>query len=85
MSYSIEFTTSAAHELKGLERAIQLRIATHIDGLAGDPFPPGSKKLRGERNIYRIRAGDYRILYRVDGRRVTVLILKIGHRRDVYR
>ncbi len=85
MSYNIEFTRSAARELHALERAIQLRIATHIDSLAGQPFPPGSKKLQGEPGVYRIRAGDYRILYRVDGKRVTVLILKIGHRRDVYR
>ena len=85
MSYIIEFTTSAIRELKTLERAIQRRIATHIDSLAGKPFPAGSKKLQGEPNLYRIRVGDYRILYRVDGKRVTILIVKIGHRRDVYR
>jgi mRNA interferase RelE/StbE len=85
MSYTIEFTTSAIRELKALERAIQRRIATHIDLLAVAPFPPGSKKLQGEPNLYRIRVGDYRILYRVDGKRVTILIVKIGHRRDVYR
>ncbi len=85
MSYTIEFTTSAARELKALERAIQRRIATHIDSLAANPFPAGSKKLQGEAGLHRIRVGDYRILYRVDGKRVTVLIVKIGHRRDVYR
>jgi len=85
MSYIIEFTTSATRELKALERAIQLRIATHIDSLAGNPFPAGSKKLQGEPNLCRIRVGDYRVLYRVDGKRVTILMVKIGHRRDVYR
>ena len=85
MSYTVEFTKSAARELKALERATQLRVATHIDSLAGKPFPPGSKKLQGEPNLFRIRVGDYRILYGVDGKRVTVLIVKIGHRRDVYR
>jgi mRNA interferase RelE/StbE len=85
MSYNIEFTRSAARELKALERAIQLRIATHIDSLAGQPLPPGSKKLQGDPGVYRIRIGDYRILYRMDGKRVTVLIVKIGHRQDVYR
>ena len=85
MSYTIEFTASATCELKALERAIQRRIATHIDSLASNPFPAGSKKLQGESDLYRIRVGDYRVLYRVDGKRVTVLIVKIGHRREVYR
>ena len=85
MAYTIEFTTSATRELKALERAIQRRIATHIASLAMAPFPPGSKKLQGAPDLYRIRVGDYRILYRVDGKRVTILIVRIGHRRDVYR
>jgi mRNA interferase RelE/StbE len=85
MSYTIEFTASAARELRALEHAIQRRIATHIDSLANAPIPPGSKKLQGEPGLYRIRVGDYRILYRVDGKRVTILIVKVGHRRDVYR
>ena len=67
MSYTIEFTRSAARELKALERAIQRRIATHIDSLAANPLPAGSKKLQGAAGLHRIRVGDYRILYRVDG------------------
>lgn len=85
MPYTVEFSTSALREFKALERAVQRRIAAHIDGLAINPFPPGARKLQGETAQFRIRIGDYRIIYRVDGKRVTVLILKIGHRREVYR
>ena len=85
MPYTVEFTTSALRELRALERAIQRRIATRIDELAKDPFPPSVKKLQGTPDHYRIRVGNYRVIYRVDGKRVTILILKIGHRRDVYR
>ncbi len=85
MPYTIEFSNSALRDFKALERAVQRRIASRIDALAANPFPPGAKKLQGEPDVFRIRAGDYRIVYRIDGKRVTVLILKIGHRRDVYR
>jgi mRNA interferase RelE/StbE len=85
MPYAIEFASSASREFKALDRAIQRRIATHIDELAANPFPPGSKKLQGGTDQYRIRIGDYRVIYRVDGKRVTILVLKIAHRREVYR
>ena len=85
MAYNIEFAASALREFKALERATQRRIATRIDALANNPFPAGVKKLQGETDLYRIRIGDYRVLYRVDGKRVIIVILKIGHRRDVYR
>jgi mRNA interferase RelE/StbE len=84
-AYTIEFATSALREFKALDRAVQRRIATHIDELAGNPFPPGSKKLKGSPDHYRIRVGDYRVIYRVEGKRLTILVLKIGHRREVYR
>lgn len=85
MLYTVEFSTSALREFKALERAVQRRIATHIDELASNPFPSGARKLQGGPDHYRIRVGDYRVIYRVDGKRLTVLILKIGHRREVYR
>ncbi|MHB1558699.1 MAG: type II toxin-antitoxin system RelE family toxin [Isosphaeraceae bacterium] len=56
-----------------------------IRQLADDPHPPGSRKLKGTNDLYRIRAGDYRILYTVEGRRLVVLVVNVGHRRDVYR
>lgn len=85
MPYTIEFAASALREFKALERALQRRIGTHIDHLASNPFPSGVKKMRGEPELYRIRVGDYRVIYRIDGKRVVILILKIGYRRDVYR
>lgn len=84
-THAIEFAASALREFKTLERAMQRRIATHIDDLAGNPFPPGSRKLKGSPDHYRIRVGDYRLIYKVDKGRLTILVLKIGHRREVYR
>jgi mRNA interferase RelE/StbE len=85
MSYTVAFTTSALREFKALERAVQRRLAARIDELAKNPFPPGAKKLLGESDHYRIRAGDYRVIYRVERKRVTIVVVKIGHRREVYR
>jgi mRNA interferase RelE/StbE len=56
-----------------------------ILGLAGDPHPPGSKKLEGAGDLYRIRVGDYRVLYTVEHDRLVVLVVDIGNRRDIYR
>jgi mRNA interferase RelE/StbE len=85
MRYSLEFTTSAAREYRSLDRQVQRRVATKIEELCSNPFPPGAKKLQGEPDHYRVRAGDYRVVYRVDGRRVVIVIVRIGHRREVYR
>jgi mRNA interferase RelE/StbE len=85
MRYRVEFTASAVREFKALERSVQRRIATRINQLAENPFPPDVKKLHGAADHYRIRAGEYRVIYRVEGRRVAVVVVKIGHRRDVYR
>jgi mRNA interferase RelE/StbE len=85
MPYTVEFARPALREFKALERPTQLRIATHIEELAENPFPPGCKKLKGEPDHYRIRLGDYRMIYRVERSRVTIVVVKIGHRRDVYR
>ncbi|MGB9204665.1 MAG: type II toxin-antitoxin system RelE/ParE family toxin [Terriglobales bacterium] len=85
MPYTIEFTASALREFKALERAVQRRIAAHINELAQHPFAPGLKKLQGGQDLYRIRVGDYRVIYRVEGKRVAIVVIKIGHRRDVYR
>jgi mRNA interferase RelE/StbE len=85
MPSTIEFAASAEREFKALDRSIQRRITARIDALAANPFPAGFKRLQGRPEVYRIRVGDYRVLYKVDGKRVTVLILKVGHRREVYR
>jgi mRNA interferase RelE/StbE len=56
-----------------------------MDKLAQDPRPPGAKKLHGEPGLFRVRAGDYRVIYTVRDKVLLVLVLAIGHRRDVYR
>ncbi|HTR65125.1 MAG TPA: type II toxin-antitoxin system RelE/ParE family toxin [Terriglobales bacterium] len=85
MQYSIEFAASALRELRALDRPIQRRISAKIEGLRENPFPPGVRKFQGEKDHWRIRIGDYRIIYRVEKQRVVIVIVRIGHRREVYR
>jgi len=85
MRYTIEFTASALGELRGLERHIQRRISAQIEELRDDPFPAGVRKFQGEAAHWRIRIGDYRVIYRVEKQRVVIVIVRVGHRREVYR
>jgi mRNA interferase RelE/StbE len=85
-SYSVFIKTSAAKELEAVEpRAVRARVVSRIQGLAQTPRPRGSQKLAGEAERHRIRQGAYRIVYSVDDERRTVEVVKIGHRREVYR
>jgi mRNA interferase RelE/StbE len=85
-SFSVLIKTSATKELEAVEpRAIRVRIVSRIQGLAHDPRPRGSQKLAGEAERYRIRQGAYRIVYSIDDARRIVEVVKIGHRREVYR
>lgn len=68
-----------------LPRDIQHRLDPALLALADNPRPPGCKKLQGREETYRIRVGDYRVIYRVEDDRLIVLVIEIGHRRDVYR
>jgi mRNA interferase RelE/StbE len=83
-SYKIGFRTSAEKELRKLSAADLARLIERISALAGNPRPQGSQKLSAEEK-YRIRQGDYRIVYSVDDREKAILIVKIGHRKDIYR
>jgi len=85
MSYTIEFTTRAGRELSALTGAEQLGIAKRIDSLATTPRPPGCKKLTGPEPLYRIRVGDFRVIYSIEDRRLLVLVIRVGNRRDIYR
>ncbi|MES2273609.1 MAG: type II toxin-antitoxin system RelE/ParE family toxin [Chlamydiota bacterium] len=85
MTYKIEFTKAAEKSLADIPRADLKKLAKKIDKLASNPFPEGSEKLKGCDNLFRIRQGDYRILYSVCSGKLLVLIVKIGHRREVYR
>lgn len=85
MIYKIEFTKVAAKELECLPKEDVNKIARKIEKLASDPFPLGHEKLKGSEDIYRIRQGDYRILYSIFEKKLIILILKLGHRKDIYR
>lgn len=85
-AYSLEIRRSAANELESVEpRAQRLRIVARIRALAAEPRPPGAQKLAGSRNAYRIRLGDYRVLYEIVEADRRLVIVKVGHRREVYR
>ena len=83
-SYKLLIKPSAAKELETLPKKDRKRIATRIQSLAVRPRPAGSEKLSGEEK-YRLRQGDYRILYLIDDAGLTVTVVKIAHRREVYR
>jgi len=83
-SYKIVIKRSAAKEIEKIPKAFRRKIVSRIQELSKEPRPSGVKKLSGEEK-YRIRQGDYRILYRVEDAIVTVTVVKIGNRRDVYR
>jgi len=83
--YQVEIARRAVKLLASLPRPDQQRIRAAIDLLANEPRPPGCTKLSGEPNTYRVRTGDYRILYDVFDDRLVVQVVKVGHRRDVYR
>ena len=85
MSYRVEFTSSAEREFLKLPKGDSRRIGQHIDALADNPRPSGCVKLSGLGNLWRIRVGDYRIIYSIQDVPMVVAITKIGHRREVYR
>ena len=83
-SYSLVIKKSAEREWRALPKTDSRRITERIRGLAHNPRPPGNEKLSWQ-DRYRIRRGDYRIVYGVDDERRTIEVVKIGHRREVYR
>ena len=83
-SYRLLIKPSAAKELQALPANDRKRVVTRIEGLASDPRPFGTEKLSGKEK-YRLRQGDYRVLYSVDDSKKVLVIVKIGHRQDVYR
>jgi mRNA interferase RelE/StbE len=85
MTYTIETSTTAAKAIAKLAKANRLRIVGAIELLGVDPRPPGAKMLRGgDPGRWRVRVGDYRIVYAIEHDRLLVLVLRIAHRREVY-
>jgi mRNA interferase RelE/StbE len=84
-AYDVQFAPSAAHSFRKLDAAFQRRLVRAIDALAIDPRPDGVVKLADEDDVYRIRIGEYRVVYKIHDRRLIVLAVAVGHRRDIYR
>lgn len=83
--YDIEITRSAERQLKRLPPDDQQRVLRAILPLSADPYPRGCRKLSGYDDVFRIRVGPHRVLYSVSGTTLIIIILKIGHRKNVYR
>jgi len=83
-SYSLHFKKSVARDFRSIPNKDVARILERIDSTAGSPRQVGSEKLSGQ-NRYRIRQGDYRIMYEIKGDELIVVIVKVGHRKNIYR
>ena len=84
MSYTVSILRRAQKELDDLPVQEAERVISAIDALAEDPRPPGCAKLKG-RVGWRIRVGDYRVIYNIEDAALTVAVINVGHRRNVYR
>jgi len=83
-SYKVFIKPSAVKEIESLPKKDRSRVIQKIKGLATDPRPPGCEKLTGE-DKYRIRQGSYRIVYSITDTQLIVIVVKVGHRRDIYK
>lgn len=83
--YTVEFTTGAAKEIRKLDAGVRRRILSSVAALAEDPRPAGCKKLVGEQNAWRVRIADYRVLYEIHDEVLTVTVVRVAHRREVYK
>ena len=85
MSYAIELTPRARKFLNQVPRKIAGQIVAKLELLIDEPRPRGCEKLKPERNRFRIHSGNYRIIYEVQDKVLVILVIKIGHRQDVYK
>lgn len=85
MKYRIEFKRSAAKVLKKIPKRDRKRIRDKIDSLSESLPEPNITKMKGDNPFHRIRVGDYRIIYEIQDEILLILVLKIGHRKDIYR
>lgn len=84
MSYRVELTAAAARQVKKLPHPARDRVLDAIEDLGGDPRPHGAKKLVGEQTAWRVRIGDYRVIYDVFDSELTVSVVRAAHRREAY-
>ncbi|MFT3871923.1 MAG: type II toxin-antitoxin system RelE/ParE family toxin [Nocardioides sp.] len=85
MTYRTEVAPAVLRQLRKLDRAAQRRVQAAIDLLADEPRPRGAKKLGGGAGEWRVRTGEYRIVYEIHDGVLLVLVVAVGHRRDIYR
>jgi len=83
--YEVRVARSVQKALSKLPKNDVQSIVRSIEGLAQNPYPDGCRKLRGEESVFRVRQGHYRIIYEVLNSILVVLVLKVGHRKDIYR
>ena len=84
-SYNIVWKGSVEHELRAIDRRYISHIVEAAESLAANPFPPQCRKLQGVESSYRIRVGDYRVIYEVDTNDNTIVICHVRHRKEAYR
>jgi mRNA interferase RelE/StbE len=87
VKYQFEFLPSARRQLMAIEQHEALRILTCLARLGDDPYREDAdvKKLAGSDNLYRLRVGNYRVAYQIDNGRLVILVVKVAHRREIYR
>lgn len=85
MAHHVEIEPQVLKELRNLPLADERRVVEKIRGLAEEPRPIGCEKMVGQRDAWRIRSGNYRVVYRVDDSEQVVTVTRVGHRREVYR
>ena len=84
MAYRVVITPHARRQLLKMSSDVLRRLEEAISGLGEEPRPQGARKLQGVENLFRIRVGDYRVIYQIQDKALVVLVVKIGHRGEVY-
>lgn len=84
-NFRVELSATAERQLRKLERNDQVQVVGAIQRISTNPRPRGSRKLRGYEDVFRIRTGVFRIIYSIEKGRLLIIILKLGHRKDIYR
>jgi len=87
VKYAFRFTTAAQRQLRAISRPDAMRILTAMTALGDDPYSENAdiKKLSGPSGLYRLRVGNYRVAYQINGGELVILVVKVGDRRDIYR
>ena len=85
MAYQVIVKPSAEKVIRKLDRDTRRKVTRLLEALAEEPRPGGVVKLAGDDNLWRVRIGDYRVVYEIHDKRLVILVVKVGHRKDVYR